>query len=93
MICVNRYLCIVFRPGQDRELVGGRKVCPDLLHLAKTLSLSPFGSAILEPHLKKATNNEKKDLQEHSKHKATTSREKKKTLLSSQQLRVRNRTT
>lgn len=47
------YLCIVLRTSKKRQLIGSREMGPDLLHLAKALSLPPLGSAILEPHLQR----------------------------------------
>lgn len=45
------YLCVIFRSCKKRKLIGCREVCPNLLHLTKAFSLSPFGPAILKPHL------------------------------------------
>lgn len=53
-ICIQvlcLYLCVVFRTREERQLIGSREVCSDLLHLTKTLPFPPFCPPVLEPHL------------------------------------------
>lgn len=45
------YLCIVLRTRQKRQLICSREMCPDLLHLTKTLPFPPLRPSVLEPHL------------------------------------------
>lgn len=47
------YLCVVLRTGQERQLVGCWEMCPDLLHLPKTLPFPPFRPSVLEPDLQR----------------------------------------
>lgn len=48
------HLGVVLSTGEQRQLVGGGEVGPDLLHLTEPLPLAPFGSPVLKPHLGRA---------------------------------------
>lgn len=45
------HLRVAVRPGQHRQVVGGREVRLGLLDLPVALSLPPLRSSVLKPHL------------------------------------------
>lgn len=45
------HLGVVLSTGEQRQLIGGGEVGPDLLHLPEPLPLAPLGSPVLKPHL------------------------------------------